>query len=71
MEFRQVCERLTETLTLRAKPADSAMKMEFDGSAGSEMAARILDFMEIGFPCLLLDLAAFRSRLAIASLVIC
>jgi hypothetical protein len=50
----------TSRLMRRTKPADSAMKTEVRGEAGSEMAARILDFMDRGSPFLLSDLAAFR-----------
>lgn len=46
----------------RTEPADSATKTEVRGEAGSEMAARILDFIDIGLPFLLPALAAFRSR---------
>lgn len=53
---------------LRANPADSAMKMAVDGEKGSGTAARILDFMTIGSPFLLLALRALRSLSALEAL---
>jgi len=43
--------------------------MLLGGALGSGMAARILDFSEMGLPNLLLDLAARRSRLATSALL--
>lgn len=58
----------TSSRTRRTGPADSAMKMPFDGEAGSATAANILDFIDSGLPCLLADLRALRSRWACAAL---
>lgn len=44
------------------------MKIWSDGEAGSDTAARILDFMTTGSPCLLPALAALRSLCAWAAL---
>jgi hypothetical protein len=52
----------------RTKPADSAMKMAVEGEKGSGTAARILDFMAMGSPFLLLDLRALRSLSALEAL---
>jgi len=40
------------------------MNIDVRGEAGSDTAARILDFISTGLPCLLPALAAFLSRCA-------
>lgn len=54
----------TLRLTRRTPPADSAMYIEQSGDAGSGTAARILDFISMGSPCLLPALSAFLARCA-------
>jgi hypothetical protein len=44
------------------------MNIELVGLAGSATAAKILDFMTIGSPCLFPDLAAFLARFSRAAL---
>jgi len=60
--------RHTLRLTKRTAPADSATRSEDDGDLGSGMAARILDFREMGLPYLLPALAARRCRFSWAAL---